>query len=58
MKRLTVLLVLVLLVATFAQAKVTLKFWNFWSDKWIGPMIEDFMKENPDIEVQIERLTW
>ncbi|SHE80442.1 carbohydrate ABC transporter substrate-binding protein, CUT1 family [Marinitoga hydrogenitolerans DSM 16785] len=58
MKKLTILLVLVLLVSSFVQAKVTLKFWNFWSDNWIGPMIEDFMKENPDIEVQIERLTW
>lgn len=58
MKKLVFLFVLVLVLATFAQAKVTLKFWNFWSDKWIGPMIEDFMKENPDIDVQIERLTW
>lgn len=56
-----VLLVTVLLIsllAVVAEGKVVLKFWNFWSDKWMGPVIEEFMKENPDIEVQMERLTW
>ncbi len=48
----------VLLVAVSVQGKVVLKFWNFWPDKWIKPVIDEFMKQHPDIEVQVERLTW
>ena len=58
MRRLLLIVLAVLLTAVVVQGKVVLKFWNFWPDKWIKPVIEDFMKQHPDIEVQIERLTW
>ena len=35
-----------------------IKFWQFWSAEWMQPLIDKFEKENPDIQVSLERLTW
>lgn len=33
-------------------------FWQFWPLTTITPLVERFEKENPDLEVVVERLTW
>ena len=35
----------------------TLKFWQFWPEKWIRPELDRFEKEH-DVKVVVERLTW
>ncbi len=46
------------LVPIYAFSITELKFWQFWSEDWIKPVIEKFEAENPDIRVVLERLTW
>jgi len=38
-------------------AETTIRFWQFWPEKWIQPEIERFEKET-GIKVIVERLTW
>ena len=57
-KLLSFIIISALIIVTVGFSKVTLKFWHFWPEKWINPILEEFMKENPDIEVVAERLTW
>ena len=58
MKKIT-LLIFVLLCSTLNALAVTeIKFWQFWDPEWIKPLIEKFEKENPNIKVSLERLTW
>ena len=53
------LLLFSLLCIPFSVFGVTkISFWQFWNEDWINPMIIEFEKENPDIQVQLERLTW
>lgn len=48
-----------LLCIPFSVFGVTkISFWQFWDEDWIKPIITAFEKENPDIQVQLERLTW
>ena len=57
MKKIT-LLIFVLLCSTLNALAVTeIKFWQFW-DPEFKPLIEKFEKENPNIKVSLERLTW
>ncbi|MGB2696808.1 MAG: extracellular solute-binding protein, partial [Candidatus Zixiibacteriota bacterium] len=42
--------------------KIKLRFWQFWTDPEVRPVMEDLIKqfesENPDIEVKLTDLTW
>jgi len=38
--------------------KKTVVFWQFWPSDTINPLIERFRAENPDLDVQVEQLTW
>ncbi len=61
MKKLYVLafsIILLLAFASWGWGNTTLKFWNFWPDKWMSKVVSDFEKENPTIKVEMERLTW
>ena len=58
MKKYTLLLASCLLYPLISFASVEIKFWQFWSPEWIQPLIDKFEKENPDIRVSLERLTW
>jgi len=44
------------------KGKITLHFWQFWTDPEVKPQIEsvikEFEKENPEIEVKLTDLTW
>lgn len=36
----------------------TIRFWQFWDNAVIEPMIEEFEATHPDIRVEVEQLTW
>lgn len=40
------------------RSKQTLVFWQFSPVSAIQPVLDRFMAENPDIQVQVEQLTW
>lgn len=54
----SILLLIAMIFTVSAWGETTLKFWNFWPEKWMNTVIAEFEKENPDIKVQMERLTW
>ncbi len=54
----TLSLILLMLFSAISWGETTLKFWNFWPEKWMSVVISDFEKANPDIKVKMERLTW
>ena len=55
----TLLLCVIFLSTLFnASAATEIRFWQFWDPEWINPLIEKFEKENPNIKVSLERLTW
>jgi ABC-type glycerol-3-phosphate transport system substrate-binding protein len=58
MKKYILLLGGILSLSGSAWAATEIKFWQFWNEDWIKPIIEDFEKENPDIQIKLERLTW
>lgn len=33
-------------------------FWQFWPTEVIQPLVDEFQRRNPDVSVQLERLTW
>ncbi len=33
-------------------------FWQFFPTEQVQPVLDEFMKQNPDIEVRMEQLTW
>jgi multiple sugar transport system substrate-binding protein len=33
-------------------------FWQFFPSEQVKPVLDDFMKQNPDVEVRMEQLTW
>jgi multiple sugar transport system substrate-binding protein len=33
-------------------------FWQFFPSEQVQPVLDEFMKQNPDIEVRMEQLTW
>ena len=43
-------------------SKITLQFWQFWTDPEVKPQVEslvrEFEKQNPQIEVKLTDLTW
>jgi multiple sugar transport system substrate-binding protein len=45
-----------------AEEKITLHFWQFWTDPEVKPAIESlirqFEEENPEIEISLTDLTW
>ncbi len=55
-------LTLVLFMFSCAEAATTIEFWQFWTDAEIKPVIteivNDFEKQNPDVNVNITDLTW
>ncbi len=53
----TTLFYLAFTLNTYAESQ-ELIFWNFWDPKLILPVIEAFEKENPDIKIKNEQLTW
>ena len=55
----TLLLCVIFLSTLFnVSAATEIRFWQFWDPEWINPLIEKFEKENPNIKVSLERLTW
>ncbi len=51
-------LFLLMLVCTGAGAGEELTFWNFWDQKFILPVIEQFERENPGIKIRSEQMNW
>ena len=41
-----------------APAKHEVVFWQFWPAEVVQPLLDEFEKENPGIEVRMEQLTW
>jgi hypothetical protein len=41
-----------------APAKQEVVFWQFWPVEVVQPLIDQFEKENPGLEVRMEQLTW
>jgi ABC-type glycerol-3-phosphate transport system substrate-binding protein len=33
-------------------------FWQFWDLAAIEPIVEEFERQNPGIQVEVEQLTW
>ena len=33
-------------------------FWQFFPSEQVKPVLDEFMKQNPDVEVRMEQLTW
>ena len=54
----TLLSVFLPIAAFCTENKIELRFWNFWNPELILPTIEKFEKENPDIKIHNEQLTW
>lgn len=53
-----ILLFSLLVIPFSAFSAIKISFWQFWSEDWMKPVIMEFEKENPDIQVVLERLTW
>jgi multiple sugar transport system substrate-binding protein len=51
-------LVLSLLSCSSGSSKKVVVFWQFWPADVVEPLIEKFEAEHPDIDVQMEQLTW
>ncbi|MFQ5510364.1 MAG: extracellular solute-binding protein [Candidatus Krumholzibacteriia bacterium] len=34
------------------------RFWHFWDNDVIEPMVREFEKQNPGVKVEVEQLTW
>lgn len=62
MKRLFLLaaacIVLGLLSCSSGDSRKVVVFWQFWPADVVEPLIEKFEAENPEIDVQMEQLTW
>jgi multiple sugar transport system substrate-binding protein len=41
-----------------AQGKNVVIFWQFFPAEQINPVLDEFRKQNPDVTVQMEQLTW
>ena len=41
-----------------AGGKEVVVFWQFFPAEQIGPVLEEFKKQNPDVDVRMEQLTW
>ena len=56
------IILIILLITSFISisfgATKEIKFWQFWNTDWLQPLADKFEKENPEIKVTIERLTW
>ena len=35
-----------------------LRFWQFWDTAIMEPIIQEFERQNPGIEVEVQQLTW
>jgi len=40
------------------RAPEAIVFWQFWPAEYMDPIIAEFEKEHPDLDVQMEQLTW
>ena len=71
MKKLIIIISLLILPLLFLECgesqkeikgRITLHFWQFWTDPEVKPQVEslikEFEKENPQIEVKLTDLTW
>ena len=49
-------------IGIVGSAKVTVTYWNhpFWDDQqiWLEGLADDFMAENPDIDIEINTMPW
>jgi len=61
-KTLVVAAMLVLASVGVTEARITIQWWQFWTDPHVKPAIEaivsDFENANPDIDVKLTDLTW
>ena len=57
---LCVALVLALVVASCGEKdeRPTIRFWQFWDNAVIEPMVAEFEASHPGIRVEVEQLTW
>ncbi len=55
-------LLVVIMTGSNTAAKMTIEWWQFWTDPSVKPtiqaIVDDFEKANPDIEVKLTDLTW
>ena len=62
MKKICAVIAILVLQAQLLSAKTTISWWQFWTDPSIKPVIEEmvqnFEKQNPDINVELTDLTW
>ncbi|NOY88260.1 MAG: extracellular solute-binding protein, partial [FCB group bacterium] len=60
--KITSLVITLLLIGSTLSAKTTITWWQFWTDPNIKPVLQsivnEFEKENPDINVKMTDLTW
>jgi len=60
--KIIIALVTAIVLAAPLSAKITLQWWQFWTDPNIKPtlqaMVAEFEKANPDIDVEMTDLTW
>ena len=40
------------------DGRTVVVFWQFFPTEQVQPVLDEFMKQNPDIEVRMEQLTW
>src|SRR5439155_27348332 len=40
------------------SGKPVVVFWEFFPTEQVGPVIDGFRRENPDLDVRVEQLTW
>lgn len=48
----------VLAITGCAPARREVVFWQFWPAEVVQPLIDQFQKENPGVQVRMEQLTW
>ncbi len=62
MKKICAVIAILVLQAQLLSAKTTISWWQFWTDPSIKPVIEEmvqnFEKQNPDINLELTDLTW
>jgi multiple sugar transport system substrate-binding protein len=45
-------------IATTADGRVTLTFWQFWRPEWIQPLLDRYAADHPGVRVELQQLTW
>ncbi|MCK4572855.1 MAG: extracellular solute-binding protein [candidate division Zixibacteria bacterium] len=61
-RKIILLFCLLFVLVSSATAKTTISWWQFWTDPSIKPvireMVDEFERQNPEIEVELTDLTW